>query len=251
MIDVTFPRDKADWDAYRAFHTFCGGGGNDFMHKQSTWGGEASPLTLFDTGEVICTETTPGPDKRGDYHSIGVTLTTTSDVPLWMPDGNPVVRAWLDDGGMQYLLVDHATKRAVRLNGAYRRAPRTNYFNPGSPITPGIPHRFQYNCRAYIPGPGMPPIAHEKLKVKIPLAKAGYTQDELEHIHMIVATGQAAMKLTDHEAVQRKASEGANPDVLLKCKTWQDVPDALLPGLAQFGVGRVERLFDYLLTEAK
>jgi hypothetical protein len=251
MKDVNIPLEARDWDFYQAFHTFCGFAADGFRRKGS-WGVNPTPLVLFDTGELICTDAAPDPSKRGEYRSVGISLTTTKDERLWLPDGSPVTRAWLDDAGMQYLLVDRETKRAVRLDGTWRRAPGKNYYGKeeaGSPVTTGIPLRFQYNCRAYIPGPGLPPVSHEKLKVSIPIQKAGYTSDELEHIHMIVATGQAAMTLTDHEAVHRNASVGANPDVLLRCTTWQDCPEALLPALAQYGAGRVVREYDYLLTE--
>jgi hypothetical protein len=97
--------------------------------------------------------------------------------------------------------------------------------------THGIPLRFQYNCAAYIGGAGLAPIAHEKIKLSIPLNKAGYTTDQLEHIQMIVNTGQAAMRLTDHVAVHRSGSIGADPDIILRCQTWEDMPEAQLPML--------------------
>ena len=247
MRDVKIPLDARSWDQYQAFHTFCGFGAQDFKTR-SHWGGPPSPLVLFDTGEVICIQSSPNPNQRGVYSSIGVRLTHTKETSLWTPDGSPITRAWLDDGGMQYLLVDLDTKHAVRLDGKRRSSPRVDH--TGSPLTQGIPVRFQYNCHAYIPGPGLPPIAHEKVRVSIPLERAGYTKGETEHIHMIVATGQAAMKLTDHAAVHcNDGKTGVNPDTLLKCQTWQDVPEALLPALAKHGAGRVVREYDYLLTE--
>lgn len=245
MKEVTFPHDHRGWDYYQAFHTFCGFGEDEFKRAG------VSPLVLFDTGELIVTAAQPNPNERGNYHSVGVSLTHTKERRLWLPDGSPVVRAWLDDGGMQYLLHDWESKRAVRLDGPRRTAAYKDYYGrekAGSPLTPGIPMRFQYECRAYIPGPGLPPISHEKIKVSIPTQKAGYTCDELEHIQMIVATGQAAMKLTDHEAVRTSATGFADPDILLKCKTWQDVPPAMLPGLLK-GAGARVMLFDYLLTD--
>jgi hypothetical protein len=251
MKDVKFPVEHQGWDYYKAFHAFCMFDG--FRAQRDQYGGPPSPIVLFDTGELICTQASPSPNQRGSYHSIGVSLTTSKNEMLYLPDGRPVVHAWLDDGGMQYLLHDWESKRVVRLDGKHRRAPGAPNFygnkaEAGSPLTPGIPMRFQYMCRAYIPGPGLPPIAHEKIKLTIPTAKAGFTKDELEHIQMIVHTGQAAMKLTDHEAVHTKAKSAADPDVLLKCQTWQDVPPSMLPALLNGAPTRI-LMCDYLLTE--
>jgi hypothetical protein len=251
MKEVTFPHEHASWDRYKAFFTICLADG---FNPANPWTTE-SPIILFDTGEVICTASDPGPDVRYNYRSIGVTLTTTKEQRLFFPDADDdaqIPLAWLDDAGMQYLLVDHETRHVVRLNGPYRHQPQNpdRFERPPAPVTAGIPHRFQYNCRAYIPGPGLPPVSHVPLKVSIPIAKAGYTSDEIEHVQMIVNTGRAAMKLTDHEALHRNpGTKGVNPDTLLECKTWQDVPEALLPALAQHGAGRVERSYPYLLSE--
>lgn len=247
MKNVDFPvGDAVNWDLYQAFHTFCMT--NGFKGRNSVYGGPLSPLVLFDTGELICTSTTPGPHERGGYHPVGVSLTTTKNIDLFMPDGKPIIRAWLDDDGMQYLLHDWSSNRVVRLDGMCRFAAgsrgRTEII---SPLTSGIPVRFQFNCRAYIPGPGLPPVSHEKIKLTIPIAKAGFSPDEIDHINMIIHTGQAAMKLTDHEAVRDAVKGIADPDVLLKCKTWQDVPPSMLPALLNGAPKRVV-LCDYLAT---
>lgn len=227
MIEFPFPHDTALFDAYRAKHTLIKG--NSYYR---------SPLVLFDTGELICTEYTPNPEARGTYSEVGVTLTTSENIYLRIPDGDAVPRAWLDDNGMQYLLHDHSTNHVVRLDG---RQPS---------LTHGIPLRFQYNCAAYIGGAGLAPIAHKKIKLSIPLNKAGYTTDQLEHIQMIVNTGKAAMRLTDHVAVHRSGPIGADPDIILRCQTWEDMPEAQLPMLLHSGVRRVTRYYDYLLAGA-
>jgi hypothetical protein len=231
MIEFPFPHDTALFDAYRAKHAKVG-------HYNS-------PLVLFDTGELICTEYTPNPEARGEYSEVGVTITTSENTYLRIPDGDAVPRAWLDDNGMQYLLHDHSTNHVVRLDG-----PRRHRNSKGMHFTHGIPLRFQYNCTAYIGGAGLAPIAHEKIKLSIPLNKAGYTTDQLEHIQMIVNTGQAAMRLTDHVAVHRRGSIGADPDIILRCQTWEDMPEAQLPMLLHRGARRVTRYYDYLLAGA-
>jgi hypothetical protein len=237
MLDVKIPDEARSWDRYNAFH--CAVHMNAF-HRTSSY--QASPIILFDTGELIVTTSCPSPWMRGHYPLVGISLTTSKDVKLYLPDGTPCTMAWLDDYGMQYLLVDHETKQAVRFS---------TYRYDGKKLTPGIPTRFQMSATAYIPGPGMAPVSPAKVKVSRPLNKAGFDAHELEHIRMIVATGQAAMKLADHPAVQAQVKKSADPDVLLKCKTWLDVPNSMLPALAGGGCTRRTQLFDYLLTSAE
>jgi hypothetical protein len=241
---VSIPDHARSWDTYKAFHAACS---YSELRPTSSYGN--TPLILFDTGELICTYVNH--NARGSYHSVGVTLGLATDRQIYLPDGTLCAKAWLDDGGQQQVLVDEETGHVVSVD-ARRSAPH-NYQGketPGSPITPGIPLRFQYNSTAYIPGPGLPPIGHEPITVKRPLAKAGYTKDEIEHIQMIVHTGQAAMKLTDHSALNQRhvGTRGADPDVLLACKTWQDVPQSMLPELGINGCARRSQKWGYLLT---
>lgn len=244
MKKIDFPHDKASWDRFRAFYTCCDKFEGNFYRQPSY---NNPPLYLFDTGELICTHSQPDPNWRGVYNSVGVTLTTTKDTKLRLPDGvTDVLTAWLDDGGMQYLLIDHDSGHAVRLDTGFR------YINSHTPLplTPGIPERFQFNCYAYIGGPGMKPISHGQIKVSVPVSKAGYTKEQLEHIHMILATGRATMKLTDHFAT-KCSGYGLKPldaDMLLKCKTWDDAPAAVLPAFFCGKEPRSTRGYDYLLS---
>lgn len=249
MQEAKIPDDAKCWDVYKAFH--CAVDHSGFSQTNSH---RATAVILFDTGEVIITQSSPGPDVRGHYRPLGIVLTTSKELNVFLPDGTPCAKTWLEDGGMQYLVHDLDTCTAVRLDGQWRRAPGKDSWGretAGSPLTPGVPKRFQYNNRCYIPGPGMRPIAHDKIAVRRPLRSGKYTPEQLEHIHMIVATGQAAMKLSGHDAaVGKRVGEKAtaDPKVLLNCATWLDVPDHMLPALAQRGCTHFVEEYDYLLT---
>lgn len=240
MKEVTFPHDKASWDRFKAFHVFVDPNGLRGKSYEGQWLG---PLVMFDTHELICTEAHPGPWKRRDYEVIGVSLTTTNEQPLYFPDtGERVTKSWLYDYGMQYLLVDHHTKQAVRLGYRSRR---------DSDYSAGIPTRFQDNCAGYVAGPGASPRSHNKIAVSKPVRKAGYTKDEIDHIQMIVDTGRAAMTLTDHPATRAYlwGSHGVDPDRLLKLERWDELHEDDLARLMRKGVGRRRFEYDYLLCE--
>jgi hypothetical protein len=230
------------WDAYKAFHV------------------NQAPLIYFDTGELICTVQCPPVDARREYNAFNVELTTSKDVgTLWAPDGTELKKAWLDDNGMQYLLVDKDLNVAVRTDGCGRRwrnqdGTLCETGNKKAEYVPGIPDRFQVGCFAYIGGPGCMPVSIGKVTAWVP-HRVALTTEQREHVDMIDSTARAALKLTDHEAVHYRPhqsatsiSKGCPLDLVLNAMTWQDIPKQHLPQLFHYGVARKKCEYARVLT---
>lgn len=240
-------REHQSWDKYKAFHI---GVSQHNLSSTGGWGGDPA-MIMFDTGEVIFTQHAPRPHYRGHYSLLDVEVVTSKDYrgELYTPDGEKVAIAWLYDYGQETLLVDADTKRVVRISDYYHRPKEVR-------PTAGIPWRFQrgeYCCTAYLPGPGLPPIGTQKIVAWLPFNKIGLDKDQKAHVQMIVDTARAAMKLTDHPLTRTYASTsimaGCPLDTILKCQTWQDVPEANLAELFHNGAQRKKVEYDYLLTE--
>lgn len=239
-------REHQSWDKYKAFHI-----GVHQSCLNSTSGYNGPPMIMFDTGEVIFTHYAPRPDYRGHYSLLDVAVVTSKDYrgELYAPDGDKIALAWLYDCGQETLLVDPDTKRVVRISDSH-------YHREKMGVIAGIPHRFQhgqYHCTAYFPGPGLPPIGTQKIVAWLPFNKIGLDKDQKAHVQMIIDTARAAMKLTDHPHTRTYTSTGIMSgcplDTILKCQTWQDVPEANLAELFHNGAQRKKVEYDYLLTE--
>ena len=175
----TFPGREwnATWDTYEAFHRHVGLGN--------------LTATVFDTGEILLTGYEPIPGQRRVYAEVGVTLWgTTDNRPDWtftQPDGTPVKNAWLGTGGIQYLLIDHATGRAVRTKnyvGPYRQEDRSAYSGPDH-----IPTRFHTERWAtYWPGSERAPIGAQSIRIDVPLP---ITPEQQEHLTTLTRACQA------------------------------------------------------------
>ena len=170
MILPKFDFARAMWDDYKAFHN------------------NHHPIFVqFDTGELICTHTKVDPNLRHLWTNLGVSLYFTTDEkcpPLYEESqgGNPIPKAWLNDGGGQYLLVDYMTRQVVRLSRGL-----TN-----------IPVRLRGRATAYFAGAGEPPIGG-----KIELSKPeSFTKNELEHIETISQACRAWAALNDLKLVR-------------------------------------------------
>jgi hypothetical protein len=133
-VDFDFTRQR--WDEYRAFHT------ND------------GHIVQFATGECIYTRPNPDPHERRHFRArmIQSVGTDDSDLPdLYLPgDTKPLPKAWLNNNGMQYLMVDYDRDKAVRLFSYGATMPLT--------IPTHLRQRNRSDVRVYWAGPGCDPI---------------------------------------------------------------------------------------------
>ena len=160
-----FDHARQEWDKYKRFHV---GHGN---------------FVQFDTNELICTiyPWQPRPIVRRNYITFNFTVAGTRDshLPtLKTPDGEIVPKAWVSRNTMQTLLIDHDTKRAVRLAGF-----GNHHGDKDKSWQAPIPVSLRGTCSAYFAGPGEPPVGRN-VTVSRP---AKYTKDEIEHGRTLVA----------------------------------------------------------------
>jgi hypothetical protein len=104
------------WDQYEAFH--MGLDGKRGLTQTGAW--MYPTFVIFDDGQLWCRLSHPDPHDRHDYPELNVTLVSSNDKAcptLFTPDGEQVKKAWLNDDGMQCMLIDHDSGRAVRLAG--------------------------------------------------------------------------------------------------------------------------------------
>lgn len=225
--------ERAAYDRFKASHMLI----------------DNNSMVLFDTGELIYTDPRPDPGQRHNYSEVSVAIYATTDEPmptLYLPNGDPVAKAWLDDGGQQHLMVDREMNRAVRIDGPYRRKSSSGKMPP---LIEGIPHRFQEGVFGYIGGPGCNPIGTGKIAVHQPIKK-WLTPEELEHCNMIETTFRAAAKLTDHECIRQSSmNRGIAAALLLKCQTWQDIPADQMAMLYHNGISK-KREFNWLAVSS-
>lgn len=152
------------WDEYRAFHIKDG------------------PFVQFDTGEVICTR---GNFDRDDYarrlySDLNVEIRYTADdkMPtLYLPTGEKVARAWLDDKGSQTILIDWNFNMAIRLGVSTGSSPQYTHKDHWQAA---IPQRFRGKCVAYWAGELCKPQGSIGIKVtrprKLTEAERGHLQ---------------------------------------------------------------------------
>jgi hypothetical protein len=160
-----FDHARQEWDKYKRFHVVHGN------------------FVQFDTNEMICTiySWQPPVDVRRNYSTFNFTVAGTRDshLPtLKTPDGEIVPKTWVSRNTMQTLLIDHDTKRAVRLAG-FGNQHRDKDKSWQAPI----PVSLRGTCSAYFAGPGEPPVGRT-VTVSRP---AKYTKDEIEHGRTLVA----------------------------------------------------------------
>jgi hypothetical protein len=149
---------------------------------------------------VVATMNSIGVDVRHHYRDINLQLVSTTDTKcpaLLTPDGRPVPMAWLAQGGMQSLLIDYCTKRAVALEGT--RNPKWLQACPNRFVTARNKATNAPDCwkiRAWIPGEGQNPIGSGLIDVSIPTTNKDWvTPEQKEHIATVVAVCNAAMSL--------------------------------------------------------
>jgi hypothetical protein len=215
------------------------------------------PFVMFDTQEVICTTGYLRPDLRGHYPllDVSVYLTTDSACPkLFTPDGEAIPKAWLNQDGSQTVLVDHHTKRVVRL---------CRYEDKGRETMP-MRFRKPYVASAYFPGNEQPPVAAPM--VVRPSNKFSLSKDEREHIDTITCAVRAMLTLNpDHPAAShvKVTNKGYNGQVytysrrdgaelsldrLLEVSSASELTEVEMRRLFLNGTTRRERTYPYLLT---
>lgn len=95
---------RQHWDRFKHFH------------MPSNYG--YHPFVRFATGELAVDNMRWRPAMRKFYPEYNVTLASSRDkIPdLYTVDGERVPKAWLNHSGSNTLLIDHDTKRVVRIN---------------------------------------------------------------------------------------------------------------------------------------
>ena len=243
MEKIDFDMNIASWDRYRAFYTVINGLG---LKQPSPY--SQAPVILFDTGEVIVTNGQPQiPSRRMYLGRLELTTTTELNQNLYLPDGTKIPKAWLDDNGMQYLLLDHEQRLAVRLDGVWLAYKGSDCEKQSEILRPGFPRRFQTGAFAYIPGPYMPPIGAGKIRVNPTIAHVS-TKEEREKVRTFVDCFMAQMKLTDDDCIRLAGPTPVPFDDVLDWETPNDVPLNLKSRLFHSGVGRPAWHFDALMV---
>lgn len=237
MIRPEWSFEMQRWDAYKAFHLGVSPHGvHPLTHGNSVF-------VLFDSGELILTKRMPEPNERCHYADIGVTLTLSKelDIDLWTPTGLKVKKAWLEDNGSQWIMVDHSSGRAVRtdvvLNTRDRKITR-----------PTIPKRFQ-GYAAYIGGPDCYPVGSGQFVVRPTIRDMPVEQQE--KIKELVTTFRAHMTLVEHEVTidTMRHANSLSYERALTVSSWEDLTYSEWLSLWQNGVDRPRLTFSHLLTE--
>jgi len=137
-MDLKFDATKQHWDDWRRFYN------------------QYRDLVVFDRGEAVLTARDGArPDQRGLYRFAGISVvsTTDPDCPMMtLPDGTPVKPSWFANGPTQTLLVDHDTRRVVRI-----WLPLRAHGQPAE-WQERIPEWLRMRCTVYWPGAGCPPV---------------------------------------------------------------------------------------------
>lgn len=160
-MKITFNRERMYWDDWRRFYSNLPG----------------SIGVVFENGEVAITATARDDHLRHVYKAYNVQLIATTDPAcpkLYLPDSDtPIPAAHLTDGGLQVLLIDWCTRRAVRLT----YPPRTHGESDGWRAQ--IPVALRKRVTAYFPGEGMPPLG-DPIKVSPPWKPTREEKEQIE-----------------------------------------------------------------------
>lgn len=227
--DFSVNISRVRWDGWRAFHVNHG------------------PFTQFDTGELVLRSQTWNPDDRRSFRDLGVTIVASEDETLpalILPDGTPIKRAWLYDGGAQVLLIDDSTRHVVRI-GPWLKGENSL-----------LPTRFAGRAiEAYFAGPGRPPIG-TAVSVSPPYK---LSKDEKDYLASLRAAAKMWWNFGDDPAITPELKRGlywdktaASTDLLLG-KCFAELKDAAPRTLALlqkngYQVHRVKTMYDYLLV---
>jgi hypothetical protein len=238
-MKVEFDRTKAWWDDWRRFYN-----GLPFGY-------------VFESGEAIVTTTAKDVSTRRMWstHNVSIVATTDDGCPaLYVPgEDKPIPKAWLDDSGIQVLLVDWCTSRVVRLTHAVRHSKSTN-----EGWRAQVPVALRARATAYCPGEGMPvlgdPVAvspprvllkHEKhvIETNIAASKAWLALEaDSPELSAIRGMGYYA---------RRDAKVGRHLDTTTSLRPFDDLTPVHRWRLGHHGVAseRVRTLHDYLIVK--
>jgi hypothetical protein len=149
MKEFEFNHAQQSWDRYKEFHTT----------------GWDHPFVEFANGQLIITHL-PNPRNRKMYDRYDIQLVTTTDpdVPrlyLNSEDENPIPKAWVQQGGQQYLAVDWEREVAVAIGYLW--------YKQGTPThwTESVPDNIN-GASVYWSGPKRLPIALCGITVSTP-----------------------------------------------------------------------------------
>lgn len=252
------------WDKYEAFHMAINNAG--LLCQTGTW--LTNVFTVFDDGQVLCMLSSLNPDQRHKYAELDVTLVATGDKDcptLCTPDGEVVKKAWLNDNGMQHLLIDHASGRAVRL-GSYALNERQKIVTGGKEVV----------GTAAFDGDGALPQG-APIALRRPFKTL--TAEQQKQLDDFICSTRAAMQLLDHPssklithnypAMTHTSTLTGRPHTVaartwteqapqwklsiervLEVKSWEELDDAELKRLYFAGVAdRPRQLVDYLIVK--
>lgn len=136
---------------------------------------------ILSTGERFYTNAAPKPDNRHFYRELGVTITATTDddCPDLYHEGRKVPKAWLTQGGSQYLAIDHEHNRAVGLMkcARYGRGGRHSHTTPPAGHE-GIPSHLHYRYAVYWGGEHALPLG-KPITISKPLTITKEQQQKL------------------------------------------------------------------------
>lgn len=238
MIIPALEEQHKRWDRYKQFHW-----GYAWSAKPTdSW--SRPPFIVFDDNSVLCTQTAPNPAERGIYTHLGVSLlmTTHPSCPkLKTPDGLKLPKAWLNEGGGQYLLHDHATAQIVALGD------------------PGLGQRYRPDfLLAWIPNPGEPPLGAAVRLSSLWTAKHLAPSEERDHCEGLLHSMRAEFALTDrgtttkdfglNQYYQQRSSVA--PEEMLKASYWTDLKPEYQWRLFHYGYARKQLTAPYLLVDA-
>jgi hypothetical protein len=187
-------------------------------------------------------------------NNISIVATTDAECPaLYVPgEDKPIPKAWLDDGGMQVLLIDWCTSRVVRLTFTPRRGDENDGWRAQVPVA------LRMRCTAYCPGAGMPPLG-DPVAVSPPRVL-------LKHEKHVIETNIAASKAwlaleadsPDLSAIKNmgwrtKRDEGVERslNIATTLRPFNDLTPVQRWRLGHHGVAseRVRTLHDYLIVK--
>lgn len=247
-VELLADSDKG-WDRWQAFHWGVDPHGRIKSTRDSHSG---FPFIIFDTGEVVCTTSAPDPDWRREYPLLGVRLVSTADkhLPqLTTAEGRSVPKAWLNECGMQYLLIDYETRRVVALQNETAaimaaRIPRRFCYTLSHHYRTDKPPTLNPRISVWFPGEGYPPVGH-RVMVDVPITnKEWLTDAQREHIATITDTCRMALHL---QGFTKKESAHLSASRLLEVASYDQLSRAEQLIVANGKIMRPRFRQDYLL----
>lgn len=226
MKVVTFNHEHQLYDRFKRFYISLHG----YKHEPHA--------VLFDTGEFIYCKSNAPPDKRKEIlyngKGTGVHIVGTTD-PKTMarykfktPDGDDVPYTHLNMRGMIDLLVDEDTGVAVGIG--YVRDPDEAYALDKQ-ARKYIPLSLRNEARAYISGPGEPPVGSPITFYPPTVWEPAFRK----HVMGLVSAARAWAQLNEQQVLRGKVTPVSYADVRLR-QDFSELSDELRKQLAQAGV---------------